>query len=151
MRIGVLSDTHAWSPEEIHPAIILELSDVDLIFHAGDIVTLEVLEYLRRLGVVKAVRGNMNSGMLRRMLSDKELIVVDGKKIGITHGSGGPQGIERRVRGLFGEVDAIIYGHSHEARNEKIGGVLFFNPGHGSRSFGILTIEDDIRGEIIRL
>jgi putative phosphoesterase len=133
MRIGVISDTHMRSCEEIPPAMVRALSNVDLIIHAGDIVTLEVLEELRRLGEVKAVRGNMDSAKLRALLPEKELIVVGGKKIGITHGWGSPQGIEERVRGMFDGVDVIIYGHSHKARNEQIGGILFFNPGEEVR------------------
>ncbi|MCK4722343.1 MAG: metallophosphoesterase family protein, partial [Dehalococcoidia bacterium] len=68
MRIGVISDTHMRSREEIPPAMIRALSNVDLIIHAGDIATLEVLEELRRLGEVKAVRGNMDSAELRTLL-----------------------------------------------------------------------------------
>jgi len=151
MRVGVLSDTHARLFGEISPRLLQALSSVDLIVHAGDIVTLEVLEGLRQCGEVKAVRGNMDSPELRSLLPEKELIVVGGKKIGITHGSGGPWGIEHRVRELFGEVDVIIYGHSHEAKSEQIGDVLFFNPGLGRRSFGVLTIKEGVKGEIIKL
>jgi predicted phosphodiesterase len=88
---------------------------------------------------------------LRSLLPDKELLVVGGKKIGITHGWGGPEGIEHRVRELFDYVDIIIYGHSHLAKIEQIGGVLFFNPGPGWQSFGILTIDENVKGEIIRI
>ena len=84
MRIGVLSDTHARLVGEISPEVLEALSSVDLILHAGDIVTLDVLEGLRQLGGVKAVRGNMDSPELKSLLPEKELIVVGGKKIGIT-------------------------------------------------------------------
>lgn len=151
MRIGVVSDTHMHSFEEMPQKLVGALSDVDLIVHAGDFVGSAVLEGLRRLGEVKAVRGNVDSAKLRGLLPEKDMIVVGGKKIGITHGWGGPQGIEERVRGLFDALDVIIYGHSHEARNEEIGGILFFNPGLGRRSVGILTIEKDVKGEIIKL
>ncbi len=151
MRIGVVSDTHMHSFEEMPQKLVGALSDVDLIVHAGDFVGSAVLEGLRRLGEVKAVRGNVDSAKLRGLLPEKDTIVVGGKKIGITHGWGGPQGIEERVRGLFDALDVIIYGHSHEARNEEIGGILFFNPGLGRRSVGILTIEKDVKGEIIKL
>ena len=151
MKMGVISDTHMRSHEEIPPAMVRALSNVDLIVHAGDIVTLEVLEGLRRLGEVKAVRGNMDSDEIKSLLPEKELIEIAGRKIGITHGSGGPWGIQHRVRGLFDDVDVIIYGHSHEAKNEQIGGILFFNPGVGRKSLGILTIEKGVKGEIIKL
>lgn len=151
MKIGVLSDTHIHTPEELHPDIIEAFSKVDLIVHAGDFVGSAVLEGLSKLGEVRAVRGNMDSAKLKGLLPEKELLDINGKKIGIVHGWGGPWGIERRIRGLFGEVDIIIYGHSHEAANKRFGDVIFFNPGLGSESFGILTIEKDVRGEIIEL
>jgi putative phosphoesterase len=151
MKIGVLSDTHIHVAEEIPPAVVKAFSNVDLIIHAGDFVGLEVLDGLKRLGEVKAVRGNMDSMELRSLLPEKELLVAEGKKIGIIHGWGGPEGIEQKVRERFDDVDIIIYGHSHRDRNERIGDVLFFNPGPGQRSFGILTIGEDVQGEIIKI
>ena len=151
MRIGVLSDTHMHSAEEISPEILKVFPELDLIVHAGDFVGSEVLEGLRRLGEVKAVHGNVDSMKLRGLLPDKELLVVEGKKIGIAHGWGGPEGIEHRVRELFDDVDIIIYGHSHRAKIEQIGNILFFNPGPGYQSFGILTIGEDVQGEIIKI
>lgn len=151
MRIGVLSDTHIHLPEEMSPEIIRAFSKVDFIVHAGDFVGSQVFEGLKRLGEVKAVRGNVDSMKLRGLLPDKELLAVEGRKIGITHGWGGPEGIERRVRSLFDDVDVIIYGHSHRAKIEKIGDVLFVNPGPGYQSFGILTIEEDVKGEIVKI
>jgi putative phosphoesterase len=151
MKIGVLSDTHIHLAEEIPPEVVKAFSNVDLIVHAGDFVGSQVLEGLKRLGEVKAVHGNMDSMELRGLLPEKELLVAGGKKIGIIHGWGGPEGIEHRVRELFEDVDIIIYGHSHRAKIERIGDVLFFNPGPGYRSFGILTIGEDVRGEIIKV
>ncbi|MBN2462515.1 MAG: metallophosphoesterase family protein [Dehalococcoidia bacterium] len=151
MRIGVLSDTHIHSAEEISPEILKAFIEVDLIVHAGDFVGSAVLEGLKRLGEVKAVHGNVDSMELRGLLPDKEVLMVGGKKIGITHGWGGPEGIEQRVRTLFEDVDVIIYGHSHRAKIERIGDVLFFNPGPGFHSFGILTIERDVQGEIVMI
>jgi predicted phosphodiesterase len=55
------------------------------------------------------------------------------------------------VKELLGDVDIIIYGHSHRAKVEQIGGTLFFNPGPGWQSFGILTIDEDVKGEIIKI
>ena len=151
MKIGVLSDTHIHTPEELHPEIIKAFSDVDLIVHAGDFVASAVLEGLKHLGEVKAVQGNMDSSSIKVLLPQKELLEVEGKRIGLIHGWGGPRGIEQRIREQFNQVDVIIYGHSHRAQNTMLSGVLFFNPGPGGKSFGILTIEKDTHGEIIRL
>ncbi len=151
MRIGVLSDTHIHLAEEIPAGVIMAFSKVDLIVHAGDFVSSEVLDRLKQLGEVKAVHGNVDSMKLRSLLPDKEIFVVGGKKIGVAHGWGSPEGIENRVKNLLGDVDIIIYGHSHRAKIEQIGKVLFFNPGPGWQSFGILTIDKDVTGEIVRI
>ena len=151
MRIGVISDTQVPSFEEIPDRILITLADVDLIIHAGDFVTLDVLDGLKRLGEVKAVRGNMDSGEIKRILPEKELLLIEGKRIGIALGSGSPYGIEDRVSRLFEDVDVIIYGHSHQPENEIKKGILFFNPGQARNSFGVLTVGNDIEGEIIRL
>jgi putative phosphoesterase len=151
LRIGVLSDTHVRSFDEIPTPIIKALAGVDLIVHAGDFTERAVLDGLRTLGEVRAVCGNMDSAELKEILPQKELFVISGKKIGLVHGSGGPWGIGDRVRGLFGEADIIIYGHSHQPDNQYVQGSLLFNPGRASDSFGLLTIDDDIKAEIIRV
>lgn len=151
MRIGVLSDTHARTFAEIPLQVLDAFSGVDLIIHCGDFVARDVFEGLKRLKELRAVRGNMDFYELRGLLPEKELFSFGGKRIGITHGSGSPYGIEQRVRSIFHQVDAIIYGHSHTAQNRVIDGILFFNPGMGQKSFGVLTIEEEIIGEIIQL
>jgi len=151
MRIGVISDTHTKTFDEIPGSILVALAEVDLIIHAGDFTERAVLEGLRALGKVKAVCGNMDSGELKRMLPEKELFVANGKKIGLTHGSGAPWGIATRTRQMFGDVDLIIYGHSHEPGNQYLQECLMFNPGRAGDSFGLLTINDEIKAEIIRV
>jgi len=151
MRIGIISDTHIKTFDEIPAPIVTALRGVDLVVHAGDFTERAVLEGLGRLGEVKAVYGNMDSDELKGMLPHKELFVVNGKKIGLTHGSGGPWGIAGRVREMFSDVDVIIYGHSHEPNNQFIRGSLLLNPGRARDSFGLLTINDDIKAEIIRV
>jgi putative phosphoesterase len=151
MKIGVLSDTHINLAEEIPVEIVTAFSKVDLIIHAGDFVGSAVLEGLRQLGEVRAVRGNVDSMKLRSLLPEKDIFLVGSKKIGVTHGWGSPDGIEKRVKEFLGEVDIVIYGHSHRAKVEHIGDVLFFNPGPGRQSYGLLTIDEDIKGEIIKI
>ena len=151
MRIGVISDTHATSFAGVADRILVALAEVDLIIHAGDFVSRDVLDGLKRLGEVKAVRGNMDSDELKQILPEKELLVIGGRRIGITHGSGSPYGIEDRVRGMFEDVDVIVYGHSHQCKNEIYKGILFFNPGQARTSFGILTVGEEVKGEIMSL
>jgi len=151
LRIGVLSDTHATSFTELPDKILATLAEVDMIIHAGDFTTKSVLDGLRGLGEVRAVHGNMDSNELKQLLPQKELFMVSGKQIGITHGWGSPHGIEARVSSLFSAANVIVYGHSHYYQNEVINGILFFNPGRARDSFGILTIGEQVKGEIIRL
>ncbi len=149
MKLGIISDTHANTMDEMPSNIKKSLVNVDLIVHAGDFTQKRVLDDLRALGEVKAVRGNMDSPELREMLPEKELFEANGKKIGLIHGWGAPCGITERVRDQFSEVDIIIFGHSHQSCNQYFQEVLLFNPGQARNSFGIITIDDEINARII--
>ncbi len=151
MRIVVLADTHIRMVEQLPKKIIDTISTVDLIIHAGDFTDVKLLDELKHLKAVKAVQGNMDSMEAKGILPFKEIIEVENKLIGITHGSGSPWGIEGRVRKMFesNSIDVIVYGHSHRSQNKVINGILFFNPGKATDSFGILTIGRDVKGEII--
>jgi len=151
MQIAVLADTHVNTLEHLPKKIIDAISTVDLIIHAGDFTDVQVLEELKRLRVVKAVQGNMDSMELKTMLPVKEIVETESKRIGITHGSGSPWGIEERVRKIFelDRIDVIVYGHSHKSQNKVMNDILLFNPGKATDSFGILTIDGEAKGEII--
>jgi len=151
VRIAVLADTHTDRLDHVPDKMIDTLSTVDLIIHAGDFTDAQVLKDLKRLKEAKAVHGNMDSRELKTMLPVKETIEIEKKRVGITHGSGSPWRIEQRIRKMFesDRLDVIVYGHSHRAQNRVIDGVLFFNPGKATDSFGILTIDGGAKGEII--
>lgn len=149
LRIGVLSDTHVHSFEDLPQKVIEALSTVDLIIHAGDFTSMDVLDGLKQLNEVRAVQGNMDSAEIKNRLPTIDIIKLGNRRIGITHGWGSPWRIEHRIKKLFEQVDIIIYGHSHQPQNKVIDNILFFNPGKATHSFGILTIEKDITGEII--
>ena len=83
MRIGVLSDTHVHTMEEISPLVISAFSGVDLIVHCGDFVGSAVLDGLKRIKEVKAVSGNVDSSKRKRLLPEKEQFSIEGKTIGI--------------------------------------------------------------------
>ncbi len=150
MKIGVLSDTHARTLDDISPRVLQALTGVDMIVHAGDFTFRAVLDGLRSIAPVKAVHGNMDSGELKAILPPRDEFTINGKKVGLVHGSGGPLGVEERVRGLFGAVDIIIFGHSHVPCNQHIRGSLLFNPGPARYSFGLLTVDDDITAEVLQ-
>jgi hypothetical protein len=151
MRIAVLADTHVDRLEYLPGKIVDALTTVDLIIHAGDFTDVQLLRELQRLGEVRAVHGNMDSRELKAELPIKEIVETEDKRIGITHGSGAPRGIEERIGKTFesDRVDVIVYGHSHRSQNKVIDNILFFNPGKATDSFGILTVNGAATGEII--
>jgi putative phosphoesterase len=151
MRIAVLADTHVHMLEHLPKKIIDAISTVDLIIHVGDFTDVQVLKELKRIGKLEAVQGNMDSTELKAILPVKVIVEVENRRIGITHGSGSPWGIEERVRKMFesDRIDVIVYGHSHRSQNKVINDILFFNPGKATDSFGILTIDGEAKGEII--
>jgi putative phosphoesterase len=151
MRIAVLADTHVDRLEYLPRKIVDALTTVDLIIHAGDFTDVQLLRELQRLGEVRAVHGNMDSRELKAELPIKEIVETEDKRIGITHGSGAPWGIEERIGKTFesDRIDIIVYGHSHQSQNKVINDVLFFNPGKATDSFGILTIDGGAKGEIV--
>lgn len=151
MKIGVISDTHASTLDDLPRPILTALAGVDLIVHAGDFTERAVLEGLKKLGEVRAVRGNMDSAEIKGLLPEQDLFTIHGKRVGLVHGSGGPWGIADRIREMFSDADLIIYGHSHEAANRVIQGSLLFNPGRARDSFGLLTIDEEIKGEIVQI
>jgi len=151
MRIVVLADTHVNRLEYLPKKIIDALSTVDLVIHAGDFTDVQVLKELKLLREVKAVHGNMDSRELKTVLPVKEIVEIENKRIGVTHGSGAPWGIEGRVKKMFesDRIDIIVYGHSHQSQSKVIDDILFFNPGKAVDSFGILTIDGEAKGEVI--
>lgn len=150
MKIGVLSDTHIPSRAKALPEIVLQaFKEVDYIIHAGDITSLEVLDMLSTLAPVIAVSGNVDPDKLQAILSDKEIVTLEGYRIGVTHGHRSTGKTLDRVIKCFknDQVDCIIFGHSHIPYCETVDHVLLFNPGSPTDkrrnrffSFGILEL-----------
>jgi putative phosphoesterase len=151
MKLGIISDTHVRTIDEVPVAVRKSLAGVDIIVHAGDFTHMAVLDGLRAIGEVQAVHGNMDSMELKRSLPERDIFEAGGKKIGLIHGSGPPWGIAERVRKQFNGVDVIIFGHSHEPCNRSIQGVLMVNPGQAKNSFGLLTIDNVIKVELFKV
>ena len=160
MRILALSDSHVDSFDLLPRKVADELSGADLVVHAGDYTGSGLLKELRRLGNFKGVHGNMDSPEIKRELPSLETVAAGGHRIGICHPAEGgvPFGIEERIRTRFQDVDVIIFGHTHRAKNERKGGLLYFNPGSATgafpaseKSFGVITVGKDVSGEIVRV
>lgn len=161
MKIGVISDTHIPDRAKDIPKVILEdFKDASLILHAGDFVVLDVLEKLNDIGQVFAVWGNMDHREVKQVLPEKRIIDVGKFKIGLFHGWGPPSNLINLAKEKFQKdmCDVIVFGHSHSPFNEFKDGILFFNPGSPTdkifspyNSYGILEIDDGIKGKIIKL
>jgi len=159
MLLGVVSDTHLHSGTgSLHPGLSSAFEGVELILHAGDIVSLSVLEDLRRIAPVEAVAGNMDLPEVKRLLPERKIIEVGGHRIGLTHGAGAVSSIRSRVKSLFEGVTVIVFGHSHSPMILREDGILLMNPGsptdrRGSvgGTVGRLHVDRDVQGEILSL
>jgi putative phosphoesterase len=158
VNIGVLSDTHLNSVTGVLKGIYDQfLGDVDVILHAGDFVSEEIVTFLRQKPF-HGVYGNTDPAGIKKQLPEKRIIEFGCYRVGLIHGTGPKGDLQDRVRAEFKDVDVIVFGHSHQPENQKKNGVLLFNPGtaagytpSGFNSIGILRLDDTIRGEIIKL
>ena len=161
MKIGVISDTHLKTPDPVLEYILQDLlGDSDLILHAGDIVSREVLERLEESGVV-AVCGNMDDYDVADRIPQARIIPAGGKRIGLMHGWGSKEGLARRVLSRFepDPPDVIVFGHSHVPFWGKVNGTDMFNPGSvaqarytGAGTVGVLEIlEGNVEGKFLSL
>jgi len=179
VKIGVLSDTHVKDRvRKLHPQVetIFTEANVDMIWHAGDVCDMAVIDDLRKIAPVTVVQGNADVMMGKHF----PLIVVKqiGKiKVAMTHGQGKFQQYlrdrimsavsgaypfryfeEQVVRMLPQDADVLIFGHIHTPVNRYKNHQLLFNPGSTSipvhrdqnPSIGILTIDNkNVQREII--
>jgi putative phosphoesterase len=132
MLIAAISDTHLPRGRRRIPDACLErLAEADLILHAGDISTKEVLREIEAIGPpVKAVHGNIDSAELRAALPDAlELRTPDGARIAMLHDAGPSTRRFERMRRRFPEASAVVFGHSHIPLHEERDGFQIFNPG----------------------
>jgi len=120
--VGIISDTHG----HLRPEVAEAFAGVDLIIHAGDIGNNEVLEALRSIAPVHAVRGNMDGGWAHD-LPVTEVVEVGEVLIYVLHDAY-LLNLDPAAAGFV----AVINGHTHRAAVEKRKGVLFLNPGSAS-------------------
>ena len=150
MKIGVISDTHARHCSQLPQNLLKALEKVDLIIHAGDIVTMDVIRGLEQVAPLKGVCGNMDLPEVRMAFPEKLALELAGRKIAVMHGSGGPAGLENLVTQAFTGADIIIFGHSHLEVNKVLDGIHLFNPGSAANSYGILDLGEKATARIIR-
>jgi putative phosphoesterase len=147
-KIGILSDTHLRYPtDQFKRFVDKTFGNTDMLIHAGDIVSLEVYDFLSKFNL-KAVCGNMDDLELRSVLPEKLTFQFAGIRFGLIHGRGSPFGIEEIVLREFENVDVIIFGHSHVPMSKKKGKIHLFNPGSFRKPYtppgtvGVCKIEE---------
>jgi putative phosphoesterase len=133
MVIAVISDTHMpRGVRRLPEACVERIAAADLLLHAGDLMTGEVLRELEVIGPpVAAVHGNMDTAELRRLLPAERVVEAGGARIAMVHDAGPRVGRLARMRRRFGErADAVVFGHSHLPLHERApDGFQIFNPG----------------------
>ena len=152
MEIGIISDTHGL----VRPEVYAAFEGVDVILHAGDIGSYDVILELEPIAPVKAVVGNVDTDLLHRF-EEKTTFPLANRAIHLQHIlhdipeenmlAGGP------IREIF------VFGHSHKSINRQVGTALYFNPGSaGPRRFklpitvGRITLDaNNVTARIISL
>jgi putative phosphoesterase len=132
MLMAVISDTHLPRGRRRLPdACVERLAKADLILHAGDLSTADVLRDLEQLGPpVKAVHGNVDSAELQKRLPEAlEVRTPDGVRIAMLHDAGPKTRRLERMRKRFPDAHAVVFGHSHIPLHEQSDGFQIFNPG----------------------
>lgn len=161
-RVVVLADTHVepGGRRQIPDAAYPHLEAADLILHAGDVTSADLLDQLREHAPVEAVLGN-NDHQLVGVVPETLEIDVDGYRIAMVHDSGATAGRPRRMRRRFPDAQMVVFGHSHMPVDEEgVDGQRLFNPGSSTwkrradtHTIGILDITDGrlTRSEIVDL
>ena len=159
-RIGVLSDTHYHKFDEVPNSLLESIKKFDMIIHLGDFVSKDLVEHYKSFNNFYGIAGNHDPQSVKKMLPKTDVIEINGKRLGLLHGYWFPFFCQDRSLARFkkDKVDAILYGHTHIIRNELAKNILFFNPGSVCgrfpamhRSYGILTVGDEITSEIVTI
>jgi len=171
MRIALISDTHIpASLDRLPDELLNQIDSVDAILHAGDIISNDVLKTLGAIAPTTAVIGNMDPPEVTRKLSDRELVQLDGRTIGLKHGHQ-PRGVQSHyiaqpydspemelffqlMASQLPEAEIIVFGHFHRPVITYWNDILFINPGavapsHGGSSFAMLELGETVNARII--
>jgi uncharacterized protein len=125
--VGLISDTHGL----MRPDALKALAGSDLIIHAGDVGDSEVIEQLRRIAPVVAVRGNTDREPWASELPVSAVAEVDSSLIYVLHDI---QDLD--LDPVSAKFDIVVSGHSHKPSHTERSGVVYVNPGSaGPRRF----------------
>ncbi len=132
MKIGVISDTHGY----LDPGVFSVFKNLDLILHAGDIGSEDIITALETLAPVQAVFGNVDGFPFVERYPEVAVVERAGVVIAMTHQFrrlDDPALQHALAEAGHARADVLIYGHSHRAALEERDGVLLFNPGSAGR------------------
>lgn len=131
------------------------LEQASLALHTGDVTSASVLEELRGLVPVEAVRGNMDDAVLRAALPERCVVEAEGIRIGVVHDAGPAAGRHERLLGWFPGCDLVAYGHTHRPEVTRVRGVWIVNPGSPTERrrspWHSLAVVRDGRPRLLRL
>ena len=127
MKIGVISDTHGLLRSEAEQ----QLAGMAHIVHAGDIGKPDVIDRLRLIAPVTAIRGNVDTAPWAAAYPETTMVTLGGRKLYVLHDLQ-----DLQLDPASAGIDVVISGHSHRARIKTEQGVLYLNPGSaGPRRF----------------
>lgn len=133
MRIGLLTDTHLPSTiRDLWDEVRDAFAGVDLILHAGDIVTPRVLDWLEGIAPTLAARGNNDDGWTDPRVQDCCQLELEGWRLAMIHDmEPEDRPIEMLLKTYLGgeHADILITGHTHFERLDYRDGVMQINSG----------------------
>ena len=129
LHVGIISDTHGL----LRPEAIRELSGVDHILHAGDVGDTAILERLREIAPVTAIRGNVDVLGPCSQLPPTEVVELGGCLFYMVHAV---QDLD--IAPAAAGVKVVVFGHSHKPEVKDRDGIVYLNPGSaGPRRFNL--------------
>ena len=129
MRIGLISDTHGL----LRPEAVAALQGCAQIIHAADTGKPQVLDGLRAIAPLEAIRGNIDTADWAQVLPERLDLRIGGLTLHVLHDLK-----QLDIDPLAAGVDVVIAGHSHKPKVERRDGVLYVNPGSaGPRRFSL--------------
>ena len=129
LTIGAISDTHGL----LRPEAVEALTGVDHILHAGDVGDPRILDWLREIAPLTAIRGNVDVSGVCGALPATEVVELGGLLFYLVHSL---QDLD--IEPVAAGVAVVVSGHSHRADMQVRNGVLYLNPGSaGPRRFDL--------------
>ena len=130
-RIVVTADTHVPDfARELPPSLLRAIRRTDLVLHAGDVTSPEVLDTLAMQAPVRVALGNNDGPGVAEWGATPDVgLEVEGLAIAMVHDAGRREGRERRLARAFPHARLVVFGHSHVPMLTELEGRRFLNPG----------------------